>query len=431
MITTLLKSIWKREFLRHLSFSLTGTAAGQFIVLLGTLLPVMSLYDAGAIGDYGIFFSISLILALVATGRYEMVIPIAGDERTASALVPLAGGLGVCTAVLTTIVLAVWTPPWLAELGWAIWLLPIQVVLGSWANTLRLWLSCRSRFDRIAFAEIARAATMIGLQWGLASQFDNGPVGLVVGFTGGWAVYVGVTGCGSGALASWQGWGDSRRAAVMYSHNLFLLLSQSINACSAYAPIFFFRGVFSEAAAGFFFITLTFLYKPLAFLGQSVQQVFFPVAARQVAQGGQCGRLFNQVVGGLLLAGICIFLPITVLAPWLLEWVSTIVDDDPGKWSGAGAMITVLAPFCIVKLLSSVVVGMWIISGRQAWDVAWQAIFLVAVLGGLSVGWSSGDPMASVWGYAITTTIAFAINLACCWFFACGHGHRAAMAPAG
>jgi len=430
MITTLLKSIWKREFLRHLSFSLTGTAAGQFIILLGTLLPVMSLYDAEAIGDYGIFFSISLILALVATGRYEMVIPVAEDERTASALVPLAGGLGVCTAVLTAFVLLLWTPPWLAELGWAVWLLPIQVMLGSWANTLRLWLSCRSRFDRIAFAEVARSVTMIGLQWGLASQFDNGPVGLVIGFVGGWAVYVAVSGLGSGALASWQGWGDSRRAAAQYSHNLFLLLSQSLNACSAYAPIFFFRGVFSEAAAGFFFITLTFLYKPLAFLGQSVQQVFFPVAARQVGETGSCTRLFNQVVGWLFLVGTCIFLPISVLAPWLLEWISTIVDDDPGKWSGAGAMIMVLAPFCIVKLLSSVVVSMWIIAGRQAWDVVWQAMFLAAVLGGLAVGWSSGEPMASVWGYAITTTIAFAINLTCCWFFARGYGHRATPEPA-
>ena len=57
-------------------------------------------------------------------------------------------------------------------------------------------------------------------------------------------------------------------------------------------------------------------------------------------------------------------------------------------------------------------------------DIVWQAGFLLAVLLGLGAGLLQESPMASVWGYAIATTIPFLINLCFCGLFASGAGHR-------
>ena len=424
MISSLLNVLRERAVLRYLSFSFLGTASGQAIVLLGTLLPIMAIYDPAPIGVFSIFLGISAIGSLVATGRFEMVVPVARDEHIAGALVSVAWACALTVSLLVAVVLLVWTPPWLASLGWAVWLLPAQIALGAASNTMRLWLSRQGRFDRIAGAEILRCSVMIGLQWGLAATFDFSAVGLVVGYVAGWAVYLAVALVGTWSPSGHGGWSASIAAARAYAHNLYLLVGQSMNACAAYAPIFFFRAAFDEAEAGLFYITLTFLYKPVLLLGQSVQQVFFPVASRQINEQGTCRPFFNRTVGWLLLVGTLVFVPMGVLAPWFLEWISVVVDEDPDKWAGAGAMIMVLAPFCIVKLASSAVRDLWIVAGRQSWDIVWQAGFLLAVLLGLGAGLLQESPMASVLGYAIATTIPFLINLCFCGLFASGAGHR-------
>ena len=424
MISSLLNVLRERAVLRYLSFSFLGTAAGQAIVLLGTLLPIMALYDPAPIGVFSIFLGISAIGSLIATGRYEMVVPVAQDDRTAGALVVAAWICTLTVSALVAVTLVFWTPPWLASLGWAVWLLPLQIAIGAASNTMRLWLSRENRFDRIAGAEILRCSVMIGLQWGLASVFDFTATGLVVGYVAGWTTYLSISLIGTWAIPLRSGLSASIAAARTYAHNLFLLVSQSMNACAAYAPIFFFRAAFDEAEAGLFYITLTFLYKPVLLLGQSVQQVFFPMASRQMNEQGTCRPFFNRTVGWLVLVGTLVFIPIGVLAPWFLELVSVVVDEDPGKWAGAAAMIMVLAPFCIVKLASSAVRDLWIIAGRQSWDIVWQSVFLLAVLGGLGFGLFSESPMHSVWGYAIATTIPFLINLGFCSMFASGGWRR-------
>jgi O-antigen/teichoic acid export membrane protein len=160
-------------------------------------------------------------------------------------------------------------------------------------------------------------------------------------------------------------------------------------------------------------------------ISESLRTVFFPVASRQYSESRRCLKLFRDVLRFTFIVSLFLFIPMSLLAPWFIDFWSQLVDMPPEKWAVTGHIIQVLAPFYILQLTNGPVQGMWIIAGRQNMDLVWQICFFVVITLGLLLGLLTGGYTGSIIGYGGAKVLAFSANIWFCWQFARGRwSHR-------
>ena len=82
----------KGTFASDVAVMTSGTGLGQ-LIFLGFSPILMRLFTPGAFGNLALVMSISAIIAIVITLRYEMAIPIASEDKKAINLFILSIGL--------------------------------------------------------------------------------------------------------------------------------------------------------------------------------------------------------------------------------------------------------------------------------------------------------------------------------------------------
>jgi len=88
------------EFVKNVITMLSGTTAGQFIAFL--MLPVVArLYTPVQFGEYSLFISIASVIAVIASGRYELSIVLIKKDINAFNLFAICSLLIIFTAFIT------------------------------------------------------------------------------------------------------------------------------------------------------------------------------------------------------------------------------------------------------------------------------------------------------------------------------------------
>ena len=101
----------QRPFLRNVSIMLTGTASGQLVSIL--LSPILTrLYSPQQFGVLSVYIAVVSILAVIASLRYELTIPLASSDDDAINLVAVCA----CALAITTVAVTVGAFLILAEL---------------------------------------------------------------------------------------------------------------------------------------------------------------------------------------------------------------------------------------------------------------------------------------------------------------------------
>ena len=422
MFIQLLKQIRHRPFARSVSWSFLGSGGAQAVILIGTLIPLFKLYDPAQFGVFGIYLAIAMIASTLSTGRYEVLVPVPKSDRDAMGLFTASIGLGFISCLVISGVLLLWIPGWLESLGGWIALLPCQVFLMACCQSQREWLARRHRFGVLAFAEFLRAFVLILVQCLLADSFGPTAVGLVIGLLAGWGAFWLWTVSICVSTRAIGGFSLLHAVSMIRSHrrNLFLLPSQGLNRVTSNMPIFALEMVFGSSVAGGYVMAAKFLYGPQAMVSEALRTVYFPYASKTIALTGQCRQLFDSVLKLIVIIGILLFIPMSLLAPWFISWIAELMGEAPDKWEVTGQVVQVLAPFYILQIANGPIAGMWVIAGRQAMLLVWEIGLLLLVTIGLLLGWPLDSLTWSLVGYGIAKTIAFAINIYACSQFARG-----------
>ncbi len=422
MFIQLLKQIRRRPFARSVSWSFLGSGGAQVVILVGTLVPLFKLYDPAQFAIFGIYLAIAMIASTLSTGRYEVLVPVPRSDRDAMGLFTASIGLGFISCLVISGVLLLWIPGWLESLGGWIVLLPCQVFLIACCQSQREWLARRHRFGVLAIAEFLRAFVLILVQCLLADSFGSTAIGLVIGLFAGWIAFWLWT--ISICVFTWSisDFCLSHAFTMIRSHrrNLFLLPSQSLNRVASYMPIFLLEAFFGSSIAGGYVMAARFLYGPQAMISEAIRTVFFPYASKAMSLTGQCRQLFDSVLKLIVIVGVLLFIPMSLLAPWFISWIAELMGEAPDKWEVTGQVIQILAPFYILKIANGPIAGMWVIAGRQTMLLGWEIAFLVLVTAGLTLGWPLDSLMWSLVGYGVAMTISFSVNIYACSQFAKG-----------
>lgn len=180
----MLQRIKNSEFLRHVFVLLSGTALAQLIPFF--LSPVLSrLYSPESFGTYALFLTLTNLVAIVATARYELAVVLPSADDKAHAVVKLCGL--IIAGIFLTVMIPVFffnggitallknpaISPWL-------YLVPFNVLILGVFQTMNYWYNRQKKYHVLAVNKILRN-TGTGIVHVTGGVFHAGAVGLIAG----------------------------------------------------------------------------------------------------------------------------------------------------------------------------------------------------------------------------------------------------------
>lgn len=396
LLAELPHKLTRRGFARNVATVATGSGAAIAINLLSA--PILTrVYTPGEFGAFAAFLSISSILAVGASGRYELAVVLADTTEEARRLVLLC--LGLSAAVAAGLFVAIPSlAPWLSgsvQLSRSLlWLIPPFVLLLSAGQALNNWLNWSKNYVVLGSGRVLRNTSAAGTQIGL-SFLGFGSVGLAAGRILGESSfgllaavrYVRESTFGSEDIQ----WGELK--ALFTKHvrfPLYTLPSSLVNKTNSELPEILLLSLFDPRAAGLYALTRRAVDRPFGFLSNSVKEVFY----RRFAESQRDDGDLEGVLTTATLAMAAIVVPPIILlmrvAPDLVAWVFG------EEWREAGDYIRVLGPAIAVHLVvRSTSLSMYVME-KQDVVLWWTLTFLVLSTCGLVLGAHLGGPLTAV-----------------------------------
>lgn len=380
---------------RHVAQLGGGTAVVMVVGILAQLVMGF-LYTEQ---DYGVFsnlVSFATVVAMLATLRLEMAIPLADDEQEADDLarlaLVLASGLSLVLVPLALVVTLVGegVPP---AFRVSVQVAPFVVWSSAGFAVLRGHLSRRQQFRQISDANVAGSLATAGAQLGLGQAGFKGS-GLSIGYGLGRLLSTAMMLRASGLpLRGPVRFGLLRRWSQIPT---WTLVPAMLNALTVGGVAMVMTALYGVGFAGQFGFVQRLLSMPVALLGQAVASVFYTRFAAMHRAEQDTSRHMVRLARVLLWIGLVIFVPITLLGreAFVLAW-------PDHKWETAGYISGILAPWLMVNFVSSPLSGYATVKNevRRLFALAWleAGVRFPALALGLFVG----GPMLGVQVYSL------------------------------
>jgi O-antigen/teichoic acid export membrane protein len=370
--------------------------------------PVLTrLYSPEDFGLLAVYISFVSIVAVVASLRYQLAIPLPEHEKDASAVVILCLSVVVTMSVLSGAV--AWAfGDMIARMvntsGLAIcwWLVPIGVMLGGAYQVSNYWAIRERAFPLIARAKLTQAVSLVIVQ---AAGWGFGPVALLVGHVTSQAV--GLLSLGTEVvrkrlpefreiqLADIEEQARRFRRFPMYSS-----WGGLANTAGSQVPPVLFAALFSSAAAGIYTLAERALFVPVSLIGQAIAQVFISDAVAE-RRRGQLADLVARIYCTLAAIGMPPVLILVIAGPDLFTWIFG------SSWRQAGVFSQWMAPWLYVVFIAAPLGNLSFVIEKQAQDMVFQALLLFTRFMALVIGAWKGE---LAWAVSL-----FAAGSFVCW----------------
>lgn len=424
-MTGLFARLAASRYLRDALALSAGTAVAQALLLAAS--PLLTrLYTPEHFGLFAFYVAAGSIIALFATGRLELALPLESRRAGALRLLSALTWLAIATCLVLT-VLALAVGPLLGAwfgLGDRTALLPL-LPLGALPLALyraqRYWQIRNGGFRHLAVAVIVRAAVSVAIAAAIAIWSNDmlwGLVGLIVAqFAADWVNLAMALRGNSRRFwrvlprlrprRAWQALHRHRRnGATLFASQLFSMISLQ-------TPIYLIGTVFGGAALGFYALAERVIAAPATLLSNALGDVFRQRAAAQWREQGRFDGLFIRVallaaLLGLVPYGICI-----VWGPDLFELAFG------AQWRTAGEMVQVTAIAWYAVFVSGAVDKGALIVGDHRYIMAWHVSRNVGEIGIAALSFAvRADLFTYLWGMTAWRTAFYASDMAFEYYFA-------------
>jgi O-antigen/teichoic acid export membrane protein len=385
----------KRSFLGDVLKLAGGTGSAQVLGILAALFTAR-LFTPSAFGVAALFASITNLVMIISTLRYELAImlPEQDEESVNSAGVSVlfvllisaaVGGLAWASSDLLPQLLKA------PDLHRYLWLLPVNVFFGGLFSVLNRWNSRQKCFTRLMMVQIVNAACTAVAQvgWGLAGRNSGG---YLIG-----AAILGLAASTSMlALLTWRDNGrlflDNVRwnsvVAALKRYRRFPKYSTAkalLDVVAWQMPVWFLSSGFSTAVVGRYALGTKLLHMPMNLIGNNVAIVFFQRAARAKHEG----RLAQAVESSFrCLAGLSLF-PCLLVA---LTGNDLFVVSFGRTWAEAGVYAQILSVWICVWFMSSPLGMLLDVLEKQALHLRLSILNVVTRFAALGLGMMTHSP---------------------------------------
>ncbi len=394
----------KGQFARGVALLAGGNALGQALLLVAA--PILTrLYSPEDFGLLALYMSITGILQVLLSMRYEYAINLAENVREALAVLKLCLIIVLLFAVLSLVcvlmfsdTIAVWLgAPRLADY---LWMIPISLLLIGSFNAFKQWCVREGEFSLIGRARLKQVVASLVVQIG---GFAFGPISLLGGQVANQVF--GVSSLGKRPLRIPEfksvNFAEMRKMLVRYRRfPLYSTWSAVFSSFSRQLPTFFFVILFGPAVAGFYAITNRVLKAPsLVFIG-AINSVFFKNAASAHREGNLRQLTLTTYKNSALMT-----LPLLLLLGIISPPLFTFVFGE--QWAVAGEFARWLTILVFFQFVCVPLTPLFSIREKQSSELVFETVLMISRALALIIGARIGD--------SVTAVILFSIGSGVCY----------------
>ncbi len=401
------------SFKANVTTMIYGTTLSQAIPIL--ISPIISrLYSPYDFGVYAIFTSISLIAALVATGRYELAVILPERDEDAASIVSLASLLALGTSILSFIAVALLKDDIMTVLNLSgyenlVFLIPVSIFTSAVYQPMYSWATRHKLFKVLSRNMVYKTGMVVSFQLLLATA--GCPInGLIIAQVAGNTLALLVL---SGELIIKRSLPltldilrNMYKQAIKYKKfPQYSLSSDFLNVGSNQIPNILLSSFFGPFIAGQFSLSQRVLATPISFIASAVQVVFKERASRDYRETGSCRDIYVKVFRKMSLYSSLPFLLLFLTGPTL---VPIIFGQE---WQIAGMYIRLLSLMYFIKFFSSTLSYTLYIAEKQHIDLLWEIALFILTLLSMYIGYYNNSPSLSILFFSISYSVLYLIML--------------------
>lgn len=412
-LANLFAQVKASNFVRNVAIMMGGTLIAQAIPVL--ISPILTrLYTPAELGIFAVYFSLTMFIAVIATGRYDLAIILPANRNNGIALTLLAMGLSALTAVIFALLVLI-GGDWIARgigspaiLPW-LWLVcPATVLMASYVS-LTYWLNRHGRYGVMSCNRVIQSGLLATGQVGMGAMFA-GPFGLIVGHF----IAQGVT----TATIFYEFWKTVRArplrrwwlnvvvVAKRYVHHpKFLLAAHMADKAAIESPTLAIAAIYGPREAGFFMMAQRIITLPTSLVANAVGDVYRQNATEAYRSNREFRNLFLRTLASLAALVVVPIALLILIAPSLFAFVfgeTWRVSGEYAQWLAfAAALQFVFSPLDKGAL----------IVGAVRYISAWEyfRVSLMAVMIGVCV-WLRLPALHFVAAVAFANSIVYLVD---------------------
>ncbi|CAH2601467.1 Oligosaccharide flippase family protein [Rhodovastum atsumiense] len=362
-----------------------GNGLGQ-IIAIAAVPAIARLFDAGAVGAFGLFTSTVAALAVVSCLALEQAIPLAEDARAASALrVASAAVLAGFVALLALLLFAArpFGLGWLGGLAQNAALLPASILLVGLVQIGVQSATQRRDFHRLSLGFAVRTGGTALAQIAMAFLLPTG-TGMILAQMLALAATLVVLGDSlRGPLPTRQ---ELRAEMARHSNcPLFLAPRLAVGALGDVAMLLLLSAWFSTEEVGYYWMAARLLQVPAGFLDPPTRQLFMSAALDARARTGRFGSVLVTASGALVaIAGMVIL----VLMLFGHPLIRTVLGAG---WEPAVTYVQIMAIGWLFDFANIPFSNAVLLLGLQRQHFTFDIAYRTAMLAALAIGCWNGD----------------------------------------
>jgi len=396
----------KNKFVRAVGVLAGGTALSQAIVIASA--PILTrIYDPEDFGLLAIYTSILAIFTIIASFRYEMAIPLPKDDESAEGLVTLS----FLVVLLMTGVSALTVWFWGGDIAAVmkapliekyIWLLPIGLFFSGTYQVLNYFAIRKKEFSILAVTRLQQAIGTVATQGG-GGIF--GPIGLLLGQVIGQGIGIRRLSCLLSKNIKRMDWIRLFGLAKQYKKfPIFTTWASLVNTVGQQMPALVIASLLGPAYAGLYALSNRVIMLPVRVLGGAISNVFLSNAAEEYRAGD-----LSILVEKTFLNLIKLILPATLFLGFFSTNIFVYVFGE--EWIESGKVAAWLSFWVLFSFSVSPISIVFNITGQQSLGLAMQLIMMLFRVGGLWIGYVSGDFIKMVAMFSLSNAAGYLVYL--------------------
>jgi O-antigen/teichoic acid export membrane protein len=383
------------KFTKNVLTLLTGTSIAQAIPIAIT--PILTrIYSPEDFGIFALYMSITGILAVVATGRYEMAIILPDDDDDAINLLCLSVLVSMSISLLIFILVFLFgveigTLLKNKEISTWLYFTPVIIFLTGIYQSLYYWNNRKRNYSDLSKSRIVHSS-VVGSSNLTIGSWSNGPTGLIVGNLIGQlltTVFLLSKSFSSEKILRFKPQVSVARiknVAIRYQNfPKYDALASLFNLASHQSNHIFFNLYFGAISSGYFFITQKILGLPIDLIATSIQTVFRVEMTALYNSNGNTRSFFIQTLTKLF--GLAI-IPSVILYIFAVDIFVLFLGDN---WGTVGEYVRYLIPVFLLRFLSVPMSSMFYIAEKQEINTIGQFLLFITTVCTFVLGQSMGS----------------------------------------
>lgn len=397
----------KSVFARKVLILVGGTAGSQLLIVAAA--PIITrLYTPEAFGTLAIYLAVLAFVAVNASFRYEMAIPLAEYDEDAIGLVVISLALVGLTSIASAILVACLGKTiaqllHMSEVSEYLWLLPISVLCIGTYQVFNAFAVRQKKFSKIATSRLKQSVVVLALQ---ITGHKLGALGLI----GGQAIGQGVGSMSLGGLiqktiVSAERINLANAIVIARKYHRFPMFSTFaaiFNTLSVQLPAIMLAAIFGSLMVGFYSLAYRVLTLPITVIGNSIGNVFLSDVANAY-RIGELAKKIDIVHQKLVHLIMPFMLILALLGPKIF---ALIFGKD---WEEAGTYARWMTPWLYMVFITSPLCSTFEAMGKQHHNMLFQAALLMVRVGAIIIGAKMSSIQIAI--------IGFSIGSALCWLF--------------